>query len=122
MKPDPKKQFSIFKKECVKWIRIFGMYGWEYTFLHCDLDTDAATCTWPSKSSDRQFALSLNKDLPNYSEIDIKRTAFHEVMEAFLYKISFLCEARYLQQEEIDDERHNIIRTLEKVIFDQDTN
>lgn len=120
MNAHAKKQFQVFKKECVKWIRIFGMYGWEYTFLHIDLDNDAGTCTWPDNPAQRQLTISLNTELPHYSMEDIKRVAFHEVMEAFFYRISFLGEARYLQPEDIDEERHNIIRTLEKVIFDRD--
>jgi len=63
------------------------------------------------------IGLTVNLDC-DYGFIDIKRSAFHEVMEAFLYRISYLGGCRYLQPEEIVEERHNLIRTLEVAVFD----
>jgi len=115
-----KANYELFKSECKKWITVFGMLGWEVYYQHKDLSGNQfAYCLWPQTPQDRVFTIGLSKNLPEYDdlEMEIKRSAFHEVMEAFLYRISYLGEARYLQPEEIPEERHHIIRTLEKVIF-----
>lgn len=116
-----KAQFSMFKSECKKWIKVFGMLGWKFYFVHGKDEPGAiAYCCFPDKSEDRTFTLGLNKDISSVcSLVDIKCSAFHEVMEAFLYRISYIGECRYIQREEIPEERHNIIRTLEEVVFEK---
>lgn len=117
-----KKQFEIFKKECEYWVKEFGMLGWRFYFSHESLTDCYACCFWPDKSEYRNFTITFNKDL-NERDKDIfttnfiKKVAFHEVMEAFLFRISYIGECRYIQPEEINEERHHLIRTLEKVVF-----
>jgi hypothetical protein len=116
-----KKQFKAFKKECQKWIKEFGMLGWRFYFDHFKVNdtTSIAWCCFPDKPEDRVFTLTLNTEIPDYlTDKDILRSAFHEVMEAFIYKIGFLAKARYVQPEEINEEIHTIIRTLESVVYD----
>lgn len=77
-----------------------------------------AYCVFPDDYKDRVFTLGLTKDLDSgYCMADIKRAAFHEVVEAFLYRIRNTAGSRYISLEEIDDEIHTIIRTLETVVF-----
>jgi len=114
------KHFEIFQKECRKWIEIFGLYGHRFYFQHEDIEgRQLAYCIYPDAQEDRVFTLGLTVNLDRgYSMIDIKRSAFHEVMEAFLYRIHNLARSRYVQPEEIDDEIHNIVRTLEVAVYD----
>lgn len=115
-----KKHFETFKRECEKWIKVFGLYGWRFYYQHKDIEgRQLAYCIFPDEPQDRVFTIGLTLNLDcDYSMIDIKRSAFHEVMEAFLYKFGYLAKARYIQQEEISEEIHNIIRTLEVTVFD----
>ena len=116
-------QFSLFKKECAKWINIFGLKNWELRYF---LDGgDKKSYAWVNYNHDNRVAdLYLTNDwaelniLPTNEQI--KHTAFHEVMEIFLYPLRYLAEARYvLGWETIDCAIHDIIRTLETVVFYQ---
>lgn len=117
------KHFEIFKSECEKWIEIMGLLGHRFYFMHNDDNNDAlAWCVYPDNHEDRAFTLGLTKTLRkdrinDFSLLDIKRSAFHEVMEAFLYRIRNLSMCRFISPEEVDDEVHNIIRTLENVLY-----
>jgi len=116
-----KKHFKMFKKECRKWIKIFGLLGHKFYFQHEDIvGSQIAYCIFPNNHEDRVFTIGLTRNLKcGYSLINIKRSAFHEVMEAFLYRIRNLASCRYLAPEEIEDEIHNIVRTLENVMHQQ---
>lgn len=115
-----KKQFNEFKKECQKWIKTFGLLGWRFYFEHADEERGNACAyiTFPEHPEGRVFTIGLpvNIDM-ELADIDIMRSAFHEVMEALLYKIRFLAKARYVQPEEIDEEIHNLVRTLESAVY-----
>ena len=113
-----KKHFQIFQAECEKWIKCFGLLGWRFYYQHKDIEgRQLAYCCYPDEPEDRVFTLGLTVNLEcDYSLIDLKRSAFHEVMEAFLYKINYLARARYVQPEEISEETHNLIRILENVV------
>jgi len=122
MSTTTKEQFKIFQKECEKWIKVFGLYGFRFYFAHenykDELDNTVAYCIMPDEHQDRIFTLGLPKELSAETSIsEIKQNAFHEVMEVFLYRIKNIARCRYIQREEIDDEIHNIIMTLEKVVY-----
>lgn len=116
-----KRHFDLFVKECKKWIKIFGLFGWEFSYSHNDYPNlnVAAYCIWPDEPAETNFTLGLcvtNDDV--ITDAYIRKCAFHEVMEAFLYKMIYLARARYVHPEEIAEERHHIIRTLERVVFE----
>lgn len=115
------KHFQLFKKECRKWIARFGLLGWRFYFQHEDLPDgkQIAYCIYPEDLADRVFTLGLSVDLGDLdeTEMDIRRSGFHEVMEAFLYRMNFLAKSRDTHPEEIEEENHNLIRTLENVVF-----
>ena len=113
-----KRHFIIFKKECEKWIKAFGLLGHKFYYTHEEMEGCIAQCTFPKQHEDRVFTLSLNTKLNfKYTIKEIKMSAFHEVMESFLYRIRNIANCRYIAPEEVDDEIHNIIRTLEKTMF-----
>jgi len=114
-----KHHFGIFRRECEKWIKRFGLLGWRFYYQHKDIEgRQLAYCIYPDRPEDRLFTLGLTLNVEcDYLVIDFKRTAFHEVMEAFLYKMQYLAQARYVQPEEIYEETHNIVRTLENVVW-----
>ena len=113
-----KKHFEIFKKECEKWIKVFGLYGWKFYYRHENRDDARAYCVWPDNIDDTQFTIILSVDFDDSFTIeDIKLSAFHEIMEAFLYRITYFACARFCCLEDIREEKHHIIRTPEHVIF-----
>lgn len=120
-KKTTKSDFALFQSECKRWIERFGFYTAKFYYQHKDVQDDLdqiAYCIFPHQASDRVFTIGLSRTLNfNFKSKHIKHAAFHEIMEAFLYKIRNLADSRYLQPEEVDEEIHNIIRTLESVLL-----
>ena len=118
------KQFKIFQKECEKWIKEFGMLGFGYYYDHTDVeglgDGVIGSCTFPESYTERDFTITLSENVEDsITEENIRETAFHEVMECFLYRIRTFAYLRFINARQIDDEIHNIIMTLEKVVFNR---
>ena len=112
------KHFKLFKKECKKWIKTFGLLNWEVDFIHRLSDEGIASTKY--LYDNKWCEISLNKNWVNTkpTNYEIKRSSFHEAMELFLVSIRTIAESRYIKEDDIDPEIHNIIRTLENVIFD----
>lgn len=118
------KDFNLFKSECQKWIEVFGLKGWRVTFRHANLDNDNSARAWNTIQNleDRVVSIGLcvdwDNDIEGVTDKNIKHSAFHEVMELFLGRMVILAKYRHSTDSEINEENHNIIRTLENVILD----
>lgn len=118
-----KKHFDIFKTECEKWIGIFGLNGWEVHFKHSKNGDLEYKCRASVKYyyDDRSAVFFLEPDwtgsdiVPN--EETVKRDAFHEVSELLLARMSYLSETKCSCNPEAESARHEVIRTLENVLF-----
>lgn len=118
--PTTPKHFEIFKRECQKWIKVFGLSRWEFSFFHCETDRHLAwsTINWEA----HYVAFHLNKtwrwkDQPPTSR-EVKKSAFHEVCEVLLFPIRYLGECRYLSESEMDPAVHEVIHVLEDVVWE----
>jgi len=114
-----KRHFKIFKKEFMKWRRRFGLLGIEINFEH--RKSPEGGLAWTSYSSRGQVScIGLGKDWSNFplSDREVRKAAFHECMELFLYPIRDCAEERFVTQKDIDEEMHRAIRTLEEVLFE----
>jgi hypothetical protein len=118
------KQFEMFKKECQKWVNRFGIFGWRFYYIHENYDDSGdriAYIVWPNNIEDRVFTVGLSVDISDITDRDIRCSAFHEVMEAFLYRLQVLAKSRTTFDSDVTEEIHHLIRTLETVIFDYET-
>ncbi len=114
-----KKDFERFKRECRGWINVFGLKGWEFTFLHdrCVDEEDTAMCQYSWQN--RYVFLMLNKVWLNpVSALEIRRAAFHEVCELLFVRLGELAEERFIEKRELKEEVHNLVRTFENAFFD----
>lgn len=120
MKKTTEKDFQIFIAECKKWIEILGLKGWKIYYTH---ETYENTLAWCSVGSlkDRCAKLGLSKNWGNFdkeiNEDDIRKVAFHEVFELKLTRLRKLAKDRFITEYEIDEELHDIIRTIENVFY-----
>ena len=116
------KHFEIFKVECQKWIEIFGIKSFEILYDHSDyLKNNKASTT--SHSVNRWATLRLNITWDEYWELtddNVKRCAFHEVVELLLAPLINCAESRYVSENEIEEQSHVIIRTLENVLWEKE--
>ena len=111
-----KKDFEIFKKEADKWIRILGLVNWEIRYCY-DVDNDCrASCTADHNGRIATLALALRWNYkPKVAEI--KKVAFHEVIELFLTPMEYIANSIYRNGGEFEAARHDVIRVLENTIF-----
>jgi len=116
------KHFKLFKKECERWITIFGLLNWTVHYYH-EEDGDPNVFAWTQYNHDNRVVdVSLNRvwaNKPRDIEYELKRAAFHEVCEILLYPLRYLGEARFITSGEIDTGVHNVIRILENVVWKQ---
>ncbi len=113
-----KLHFEIFQKECERWIEKFGLRGWDVSFAHkVGNKNHRAECTYAVVN--RSITLGLNPDWGSeqITVSRIKKDAFHEVCEVVMCKTRNLAEYRFATQYEIDEAVHEVIRTLENVLF-----
>lgn len=113
-----KKDFELFKKECRKWIKVFGLKDWEINFEHVPVQSGIGEHIFDSNNRWAYIKLATDWGNTEISSCEVKRTAFHETVELWLGRIRILAKIRYVREDEIDEEIHALVRTLENVIFD----
>lgn len=114
-----KVDFELFKKECEKWIEVFGLKGWSVVYCHDEKKCDNYAEVWYNLKA-RCATITLIKKWGNLftgKDFQIKQSAFHEARELFYARINLLAKARYVTEYEIDEEIHNLIRNDENLIF-----
>ena len=114
------RHFEVFKKECLKWIKRFGLQDWRVDFFHEDWSDSygqaKAWCKWNVNGRVVSFCLASEWNIPIKAK-DVQQTAFHEVGHLLLGRIDILAGTRYLCEDEIKEEVHAIIRRLENAVF-----
>lgn len=115
-----KKHFEIFREEFWKWVDFFGMKAWEIRILH-EQNEGGLASTWADVRA-RKATIRLSPDWGDddpVTEDAVRKTAFHEVCELFIWGLGALARARDRNtlDDEIEEQEHIIIRTLENVIF-----
>ena len=112
------EEFDLFKSECLRWLKFFGLTDWDVVFEHKALKGNYAQIRVDGLS-DRcaVFSFNLECDEESRQHMHIERTAFHEVMELFLFPLHYIGTCRYVQPEEFDAANHAIIRTMENTVW-----
>ena len=115
------EHFEIFKKECQKWIEIFGLKNWQINYVHKKLEKARARTSFNCVGGIATIFLNTNwdEDATYYFDVnDIRKSAFHEVCELLLGRLNNMVEQRYaLHGEDAEEEVHRIIRILENVLW-----
>lgn len=113
-----KKHFELYKKSVAFWLDYYGLKGWEIAYVHKDWEGNMAYVEYDITGRCATFGLAVNRDKKFFScPYSIELDAFHEVGELLLSQLTHLCYSRFIIREQIDIEIHNVIRTLENVIF-----
>lgn len=112
-----KKHFEIFKEECNLWVQRFGLVNWRISYEFHKINGALGLCA--TFCCDRVAAISLSTEFEDTDNLnnDIKKTAFHEVMELMISPLNACAKSRYITESEIDEARHDIIRRLENVVW-----
>jgi hypothetical protein len=113
-----KKHFKLFKRECRKWIRTFGLHGWEVYYFHEeDGDNHRAWASYKAVGRVCSLCLGTTWETIKPTKRHIRLAAFHEVCELLLARLSTEAKYRFASEEVVDEASHEVIRILEKVIW-----
>ncbi len=114
-----KEHFEVFKTECEKWVKIFGLTDWYYHYIYNeDADSDnLADCTWDYAS--RQVVINLYDDWGDISEPtneSMREAAFHEICHILIARFQDLAYLPNPPEDEITSVGHAVINILQKVL------
>lgn len=108
-----KKDFEVFKKECLKWVEFYGLKDWRISYDQKDTEANAETRYFLENKS---AVISLSNKYP--CETTLGRLAFHEVSELLLVEITHKLNW-FLNTQEVNTMAHTIIRRLENSVFEK---
>lgn len=113
-----KADFELFCKECYDWVKYFNLEEYEIVFKHTKIDgAYADTCT---DAQSHQALIRLNVVWPESpTELTIRQTAFHEVIELLLGRLRCFSSSRFVLEREIDEAVHGVIMRLQNTVFRQ---
>jgi len=108
---------KVFEEEVKYWIEFFGLLGWEVQTYQALNRKDRAWCS-VNKLQDRmcQIGIATEWNSPT-SDFLIRQCAFHEVCELLTMRFFLLAISRSISLDSLEEENHNIIRTLENSVF-----
>lgn len=114
-----KKDFKLFKKECRKWIKFFGLKGWDIAYEHYDKNVNHRTAEVEFNPQGQRAWVRLGKEIyeSEYSDENIKMSAFHEICHLVLAKMWTCANSRYLNPDELETAEHEVINTLQNTVF-----
>ncbi len=115
-----KQDFDLFKRHCNYFIDLFGLKNWyiEYAYELLEDKESMVSAMLYSRTGKITLSTELDSDRSNIKEY-IKTIALHEIIELLLMPLFFLADERYTTREQLEDARHSIIQTLQKVILNQ---
>lgn len=121
MNKTTKKQFEVFKAECKKWLKYFGLNGWRVEYRHDKSEGNRGQVAWSITARNSTITLADEwedfRDTP-ITDLEIRKVAFHEVCELLLARMTMMADGKISNHcYAVEEETHNIIRTLENTIF-----
>ena len=115
-----KNQFALFCEEVQKWRDRAGLLRWSLSVGdEVSNDDSDAECWGNLLSGIAGISIKQNWD-SKPSDRYITQLAFHEVMELLLLPLSTLAEERFCTENQLEMARHDVIRTLEHLLWKPD--
>ncbi len=106
------KHFEIFKQECNKWIRRFGLTDWRVNIEHVDLKEDMARFS-AGELSERSVGIGLNINWQTpVTTYELEKCALHEVCHFLLCRMDALARHRESDDHSISEENHVIVHRI----------
>ena len=108
-----KKHFELFKSECLRLQKKWGLLDWRIDFGKGDLDGNAAA-QMEAHVSDGVVKIAVDDE--DKSDTEIKEHAKHEMLHLLLARLYFCAKERESTIWDIRCAEHAVIRQLEKMI------
>ena len=98
------QQYELFKSECLEWIKVFELSGFEFRFFWDEIDNRAEVKT--EQVNEGIIEIHFSKEWKNTNDIDnineyIKRVAKHEMIHCFLAEFSEAGWDRFTTKDEM---------------------
>ena len=112
------EHLAVFKKECERLIEKIGLHGWQDYYELSDEIVGASTATCESFVADRMVVFRLSSELfeDELTEEALLDHAMHEILELLLARMHALMLSRYVEPEEADEARHEVIHILRRLL------
>lgn len=107
------KDFSVFKAECQKWIRRFGLTDWKIHYHFEEVDDGLAGINRDFEGKIARISLNPFQENCTKQDVNVKRSARHEVLHLLLGELDYLNGRRLISSNTWDAAEHTVIRRLE---------
>lgn len=115
------KDFEIFKKEAMYWVKKLGLNRFEWHFNHKDIE-ERADVLFNMAGSIASVCLAKTWINVKPTRKALSKSAYHEVFEVLLSTLSIMASSRNYSEILYEAETHKVIRTMENTQFDDDYN
>jgi hypothetical protein len=113
------KQYDLFCDEVKYWLHKFNLLNFETFIRHEELE-DRAMITFNGEDGIAIIAFSTVWLNIEPTDLQIAKTAFHEVMELLLGNMTWGLLDQNKSESHVNAKVHSVIRTLENTIFKED--
>lgn len=111
-----KKHFKIFKAECLKCIKSWGINDWSINIVHEKLDNKKAVCKTNLTGRTVTIGLSTDYGVYPFTVKDIVDSARHECTHLLLSRVVDLGDTRFVMEEEYKAANESLVRQLTKLL------
>lgn len=117
-----KKDYQLFKDECTRLIKEWGLNGWNHAFEWINLKEANAKATLDGDSYNITFAIGKEIDFDKFDfngikkENFIKNLAKHEMIHLLLARLTHCAEARFCTDSEMNEAEEELVRKLMCII------
>lgn len=108
------EQFHAFCEAGRKYQLLLGLTDWEIHYWH-GTETDDAEASCDAQMDARRADIRLTKTV-KLTDKDVAGAALHEMLELLFTPLDTLARRRYVNESELERERHAAIRRLEEAL------
>ena len=107
------EDFEVFKAECKRWLKIFGLTDWEIHFHFSEDCVSTAAVQWEPVSRIVDVHLGHESHYSGKGTDVAKFAGRHEMLHLLLADYHVMCRARTATEEEIAKQDERLVRILE---------
>ena len=114
------KDYEIFKEECEYWLDKFNLRTYDVAYTHSNAAGNVDCCAYCKVDNEGCSAiLGLSKTWDGFLplEYQVRKFAFHEVLELLFAQAEDIMQSRYVTKESIENVKHIFIQRLINAFF-----
>ena len=112
-----KSEYRRFLRECRRVQHKLGLHAWRICYRHEPIADSYGDCATDLESRVAVIRFNMDKDPACPADMpEPERTARHEMLELLMARLRCICQSRWGSKQEMEEEIHAVIRTLENLI------